>query len=272
MFGLAMELSNLKITEIHYHPLASDTIPDNSFEFIELKNTGQSPLDLSGIRFGNGLTYNFPVRTVLPPRQFIVLAADQFYFAHRYGFTPFAEYQGQLDNGGEQISILTAGGDTLLAIHYQDEIPWPESADGGGFSLVPIDTAAAGDPNDPVNWRASYYVHGSPGRDDKLNTEVEMETGYRPFKFELVQNYPNPFNPLTTIRYSLSRTAQVKLIVYNVLGEKVRTLVNLIQNSGEYSVILNAMDNHQRPLPSGIYFYVLKAGDLVQSRKMLLIK
>jgi len=86
--------------------------------------------------------------------------------------------------------------------------------------------------------------------------------------FQLYQNYPNPFNPSTTIRYSLDKAGKVELAVYNVLGKKVRRLLNRRQQTGSYSVIFNAEN-----LASGIYFYNLFVnGVSISSRKMVLIR
>jgi len=85
-------------------------------------------------------------------------------------------------------------------------------------------------------------------------------------KFQLSQNYPNPFNPSTTISYRLSAISHVELTLYNMLGQKVRTLVSDKQNQGNYSIKLDAND-----LASGVYFYRLKAGKFVKTKKMILI-
>ncbi len=86
--------------------------------------------------------------------------------------------------------------------------------------------------------------------------------------FALLQNYPNPFNPATTIRYALQKSAKVRIIVYNALGETVRELVNKEQSSGIYQIAFNASG-----LPSGIYFYTLNInGSNHQIRKMMLIE
>ncbi len=103
-----------------------------------------------------------------------------------------------------------------------------------------------------------------------------QEENRTPNKFELFQNYPNPFNPTTTISYSIPNVSgnglarnsvAVSLVVYNILGQKVTTLVNKEQTSGNYSVRFDASD-----LPSGIYLYRLSAGHLVQTKKMILLK
>jgi hypothetical protein len=90
--------------------------------------------------------------------------------------------------------------------------------------------------------------------------------------FSSNHSYPNPFNTRTTIEYTLPEDCQVKVTVYNVLGQKVRLLLNEYQSSGQKSVIWNAKDNAGQEVASGVYFYKIKAGDFVKSKKMLLLK
>ena len=96
---------------------------------------------------------------------------------------------------------------------------------------------------------------------------VEEEIGFLPEKYSLSQNYPNPFNPVTTIKYSLPQSGDVTLLIYNLIGEEVARLVNGHQSAGEYNAEWNASK-----VSSGIYFYRLKAGDFVRTRKMVLLK
>ncbi len=88
-----------------------------------------------------------------------------------------------------------------------------------------------------------------------------------PKQFALHQNYPNPFNPTTTINYSLPLAGHVRLIVYNSAGQKISSLVDKLQNKGEFSVSFDAKD-----LSSGIYFYRIEAKNYVSVKKMLLLK
>jgi hypothetical protein len=85
--------------------------------------------------------------------------------------------------------------------------------------------------------------------------------------YELSQNYPNPFNPNTIISYSLPSASYVNLIIYNILGQSVKTLDSGYKNAGKYSITFNAAN-----LPSGIYFYKLEAGQFSQIKKMILVK
>lgn len=88
-----------------------------------------------------------------------------------------------------------------------------------------------------------------------------------PVSYALEQNYPNPFNPVTTISYQLAETGGVQLIVYDMSGRRIRTLVNEYANAGSYKVSFDASD-----LSSGVYFYQLTAGNTVITKKMVLMK
>ncbi|MDR8389628.1 T9SS type A sorting domain-containing protein [Aliifodinibius sp. S!AR15-10] len=112
-------------------------------------------------------------------------------------------------------------------------------------------------PGEPVTVDRSY---------DRLIL-AGLNEGEIPLTNELSPNYPNPFNPSTTIDYQLSTKGMVSMEVYNLVGRKVQTLVNKVQNPGKYSVTFNASS-----LSSGTYFVRIKAGDFYKVRKMTLIK
>ena len=95
---------------------------------------------------------------------------------------------------------------------------------------------------------------------------VDVEVGI-PSEYSLEQNYPNPFNPITTINYSVKEKGLVTLKIFDVLGNKVKTLVNEEKEAGKYSVKLNASQ-----LASGVYFYSLQAGVFISTKKMVLLK
>jgi hypothetical protein len=88
-----------------------------------------------------------------------------------------------------------------------------------------------------------------------------------PYVYKLEQNYPNPFNPTTTIKFTLAKSSDVNLVVYNILGKVVATLVNGNLAAGNHTVNFNAAN-----LSSGIYFYKLQAGDFVSVKKLMLLK
>ncbi|MCK4653007.1 MAG: carboxypeptidase regulatory-like domain-containing protein, partial [Candidatus Cloacimonetes bacterium] len=93
-----------------------------------------------------------------------------------------------------------------------------------------------------------------------------------PTKTELAGNYPNPFNPITTITYNLNEDLKVTLEIYNIKGQKVRTIVNKEQPAGYYKTIWNGKDDNDRSVASGIYFYKMKTKKYSSIKKMILMK
>ncbi|MCK4297054.1 MAG: T9SS type A sorting domain-containing protein, partial [Candidatus Marinimicrobia bacterium] len=95
----------------------------------------------------------------------------------------------------------------------------------------------------------------------------DRDVGMVANKYSLFHNYPNPFNPTTTIRYSLPNSGLVSIDVYNLVGQRVETLVNEKKSAGSHKVVWDGKDS-----PSGIYFYRIQAGDFSQTKKMVLMK
>jgi hypothetical protein len=93
-----------------------------------------------------------------------------------------------------------------------------------------------------------------------------------PKEFALHQNYPNPFNPVTTIQYDLPKASHVRLIIYDIMGREVATILNAAMNAGYQSIIWNTRNNYGKPVSAGIYFYHLQTKDFVKTRKMVLLK
>ncbi len=124
----------------------------------------------------------------------------------------------------------------------------------------------------------TFTVHAqwgsiNPAFYDRWNYDLQVpivtSVGPRglPLAYELRQNYPNPFNPTTQIKYNVAAKGQVTLKVYNLLGQQVATLVNEVQNPGEYSVRFDA-----KGLGSGVYFYRINAGNFSSTKKMMLLR
>jgi len=99
------------------------------------------------------------------------------------------------------------------------------------------------------------------------NDDIEI-----PKTYALLQNYPNPFNPQTTIEYQLPAQTRVDMVVYNVMGQKVKTLVNSVQNAGNYSIVWDARNDHGNLVSSGVYFCVLKTNEQRLTSKMILMR
>jgi len=93
-----------------------------------------------------------------------------------------------------------------------------------------------------------------------------------PYHFRLLQNYPNPFNPATTIEYSVPSRSRVTIEVYNIVGQKVRTLIDETKSVGEYQVSWDGRSRTGQQVSTGVYFYRFQADDHVETKKMLLLK
>ncbi|MBL7128488.1 MAG: T9SS type A sorting domain-containing protein [Ignavibacteria bacterium] len=105
-----------------------------------------------------------------------------------------------------------------------------------------------------------FYENGYP-------IGIEQQNTYTPLAFVLYQNYPNPFNPTTNIKFDIKKLSYTKLIVYDILGKEIATLVNEKLSAGSYEVSLDG-----RSYPSGVYFYRLVADDFVDVKKMIFLK
>jgi hypothetical protein len=103
-------------------------------------------------------------------------------------------------------------------------------------------------------------------------TAVNPQDGIKPRHFALLGNYPNPFNASTMIQFSLTRTSQVELTIYNILGQKVRSLVSQQMSAGFKQVVWDGRDEAGSPVSSGIYFYHLRSSEGRQTGKMTMLK
>jgi Lamin Tail Domain/CotH kinase protein len=166
----------LRITEVHYHPaqptgaeLSASTDKDD-FEFVELRNMGTQPLDISGCKFVAGVDFTFPAGTTLGGGETIHVVSRAAAFAARYGTGPrIAGAYGPADalsNSGETITLVDATGAVIQSFAYDDSLPWPENADGAGHSLVAIAPALNLDRNLASSWRASAGMGGNPNTSD----------------------------------------------------------------------------------------------------------
>ena len=157
--------ANLVISELHYNPAGTD-----EEEFVELMNTSAGTIDLSGVRFTAGLDFIFPAGTTLDAgaRMLVVRDLAAFTALHGGGLNVAGAFQSltNLDNGGEHLTLLAANGSVIADFTFDDDAPWPNDADGNGYSLTLINPAAHPDYAQPANWRASASLNGTPGGSD----------------------------------------------------------------------------------------------------------
>ncbi|HWN96303.1 MAG TPA: lamin tail domain-containing protein, partial [Methylomirabilota bacterium] len=167
-------LNYLRITEFMFNP------PPGGYEYVELYNSSASiTLDLSGVKFTQGIDYTFLQGTTLAPGAYLVLVGtpDIAGFRTYYGLNPsvtvVGPYTGALNNAGEQLVLRTsAGGSDIVNFSFGDGRGWPPQSDGAGHAVVLLDSAIGAQGNGAGeyagNWRASAYLRGSPGAPDAV--------------------------------------------------------------------------------------------------------
>jgi hypothetical protein len=105
-----------------------------------------------------------------------------------------------------------------------------------------------------------------------VDVEIQEDSDGLPKEFALHQNYPNPFNLTTVIEYALPKSSHVRITIYNVLGQMVRSLVNQKQPAGFKTIQWDGRTDSEAEVSSGVYFYRIMADDFVKCKKMVLLK
>jgi hypothetical protein len=156
---LTSPLSALVISEIHYNPFGIDDV----LEFIEITNDAGTPEDLSGYAFVEGVFFTFPRGTILHGDSVIVVCANVDAVHAVYNIdNAIGNFSGQLDNGGESITLVNHVGVVVEEVSYRDEGKWPVGSDGTGHTLVIRNRYH--DSNEPESWTQSPELGGSPGQ------------------------------------------------------------------------------------------------------------
>ena len=269
-------LEDLRITEVMYNPPAppaGDTTDNEEFEFIELMNIGDEDLDLSSVSFVNGITFDFGNGSImsLGPGEFVLVVRNRAAFISRYG-TDLSrriagEYSGKLSNNGENITLEDFWNSTIVQFEYNDGRGWPLSPDGGGHSLVPLNSALidehAGSLNYGGIWRASTYIGGSPGLADPepetnvVLNEIMAHTDYR--DPQLPQYESNDWIELyntTTTSINLNH-----LYLSDDIGELKKWPIPAIEIAGHSYISFDEVTGFHNPINSG--FGLNKAGEEV---------
>jgi len=176
------------------------------------------------------------------------------------------------------LDAIRTGASSPLIYPY---CPWEPTAQPNAIMTwpIPLDLRVSnpalvgsdGKPLGDLNWYSEYAERWSPELVGPV-TGIEERSAAKPTEFALEQNYPNPFNPVTNIRYTLPNAGNVKLCVYNMLGKKVKTLVDVYKTAGVYNVEWDGTNSAGQKMASGVYFYKLEMGSNVQVKKMLFMK
>jgi len=255
-------------------------------------------------------SFDYPETTYIDTNLCIIDTVDVF-IDYCYKVTPVDSVQNEQTGGNDTLCLELLPAPEICFVDY-DTVAWlpVDKADSYFVECAPdssllgtelLGTIAPGarsewisdtaysfkgvwDPGDPPDSTMHYHVKAKIGDNETAWSEVvtydpslqshvaETANGRLPREFSLSQNYPNPFNPTTEIEYALPVDCQVKLEVYNLLGQVVRTLVDGGQTAGYKSVRWDGRDDWGREIASGVYFYRISTGGFRLVRKMVLLR
>ncbi|HEY3372869.1 MAG TPA: CotH kinase family protein [Prolixibacteraceae bacterium] len=215
------DYTNLKITELHYHPtdtiVGPDIISGKAFEFIELKNTGDQPISLAGLKFSSSIDYSFKETDVLAPKQFYVIASKPKWFYERHFMVPTGNFNMNFSNSGEQVIISNSAGSPVIDFTYLDYNPWATTPDGSGPSLSSVVRNPTGNPSDASYWTASTVYDGTPFADDPGIVDA-IDIGL--LSSNQVVVYPNPTRGKLYLKVDQS-TADIQVAIYSLSGSLI---------------------------------------------------
>lgn len=258
----ASSLPAIVISEIHYHPSSALQGDGELYEFVELVNMAEHPVDISGYQFTNGINFTFPQGTSINGGEYVVVAKTAATYTN-HGYQVFQTTSGKLDNSGETLVVRDSQGAVVDSVCYDDQAPWPTRPDGEGPSLELKNPSL--DNHIATAWRASERTGGTPGGKNSVTGIQKCESA--PFKYELFPAYPNPFNPMTSIQFALPEQSNVTIKIFNSIGQQVALLIDETKTPAIHTIKWTPEN-----LPSGIYLVCFSAGKYFQAKKILYLK
>ncbi len=261
------------INEINYQS-AVDFDPE---DWLELYNLSDRKLNMSGWHLKDSRDdHDFVIAegTFIPAHGFLVICRNAAFFQSHFPLVK--QFLGNLSFGlsrdGEVIRLFDANMKLVDSVRYNTHELWPVQANGEGATLELIEPTM--DNSRAESWQASQG-HGTPGRTNSAGWNAVAENARAtvpPQRTMLNASYPNPFNGQTCICYQLAEATPVEIAIFNLLGHRIATLLAGQQAAGEYRLLFDGCDSEGQPLPSGIYLVRLKTNQLLESRKMVLIR
>ena len=231
---------DLVISKIHYNPMEDSGYSSKELEFIEITNTSNQSIDLTGYYIRElGISYQFEADAVVQANQKIYLCSDASVFESYYGFAPFGAFTRDLSNSSYHIILSDALGNTIDQVRYLDSDPWPQQPDGEGPYLQLVDVNS--DNSLASNWIPSSQ---SLSREDVATAKRQIIV------------YPNPTEGIITVEIDFLNTDSLEFIMYNSLGQSV----------GDFQLKSNNLQLNVGFLKSGFYYYNIKDKEVVISR------
>ncbi len=215
-----------------------------------------TPIEMTGVSLDSGI-FSIQFEIIYDP---LIISADSVIFND--SSSAISDWKKEFNLTDGKISIALAGTDFVLI-----------DINIANLTFMISEVAISGD-SSALRFENLYVNEGTPtasGQDGMIKVLVvgitELLDTSIPQSPSLEQNFPNPFNPVTTIEFSVPRSGDVSLIIYNANGREIKRMVDGEMSAGKFTAVWNATE-----LASGIYFYRLQTGEFVRTRKMVLLK
>jgi len=250
--------------------VVGDTIMPNKLKYFIIKTTTsgfetRKSYSYERIDSAEGMVYRYDTN-IKPNSERLVQDLTAFGGDSVFVSNEFNLYSGE--------PFICTGNNAILWNQNLESLSFYYRKDGfgaGGYTLSKniglINSNSQGDVSPLYKWEIKGCKIGDKIWGDTIYTDVKVNTETIIKKYQLRQNYPNPFNPVTTIAYDIQKAGRVNLTIYDILGQKIRELVNEVQTAGSYKVQFDASG-----LASGVYFYQLKTAEFSSVKKLLLQK
>ncbi len=275
---------DIVINEFFFRSALGTSVPD----YVELYNGGSEDVDVSGwsINDEDGIIASGTISAggyllIAGEDPFFDENGDELYAGEDIPNSVFADVS--FSTSSDDIALFDADGNEVDAISYDSET-WATGNDNRGHALELADPHS--DNSDPANWASSnaeswllydedgvILNFGTPGEENSnFSDTVDNDEIALPEANALSQNFPNPFNPETTIKFDVLNNDNIELTVYDIRGQKVKTLTNKYFTRGNYSVVWDGNDNNGNPVSSGIYIYKYQSSTDVFTHRMVLLR
>ncbi len=251
----AFETDNSPLNAIIFNEINYNSAGDAG-DWVELYNRSDSLIDISGWIFkdGNdGHIFEIPAKTSLQTHAYLVLSRDITKFKKRHPAVKnvIGNFGFGLSSSGDFVRLFQSDGVLVDHIEYDDAAPWPTLSPDGTLELMEpfMNNALAS------SWKTSIVSGGTPGAQNSIRTAVG-QVACAPFSLQFHPNFPNPFNAATTLQYDMPQRGHVNLSIFNLLGQRIATLVNEPQNAGSHRVVWRAAATRSElaaGISSGVY-------------------
>ena len=261
---------SLVINEINYN----SSEDHESGDWIEIFNPGDMDIDVSGYKLkddNNDHSYNFPDETIIPSGEYLVISNDLEAFSELYSsqIPIVGPFDFGFGGGGDEVRIFDQEGVLVDSVSYDDESPWPLEPDGGGPTL---ELKNSNLDNELAESWSSSSGYGSPGEQNTSYLNVNDLKDPGPEEYALLNAYPNPFNGSINIPIIIPSQTNSKVIIFNVLGQKITEISIEHFGIGKHTISWNGQNELGNDVGSGVYFAQLDVEGAQDIQKLVYLK